>query len=264
MQGAGFEALALAATYELVEVAPDDLPRTVERLRCSGYSGWNVTVPHKEHVLELLDEIDPDAEAAGSVNTVVNRDGRLHGWSTDGYGLATAIHESFGTPVAGRKFVFLGTGGAARATSVYFGRHGARELVLINRTFSKAQRVADTIRAVAPRCRLTCLPLADESAIGPALQDADVVIQATSLGLHEGDPMPLAPGLLPHGAAVLDMVYRTTPFLLAAEQAGRPTADGRGMLLHQGVRSLEIWTGRAAPVEAMRGALEAALAARRR
>ena len=262
MQGAAFASLDIAASYDLVEVAPADLPSVISRLRDAGYRGWNVTVPHKEDVFGLVDELDPGAAAAGSVNTVVNDAGRLHGYSTDGYGLATAVYESFGVSVAGARFVFVGAGGAALATSVHFARMGAREVILINRTLEKARRIAAAIRSHAPECRTDCAALADIGRVEQLMRNAQVLIQATSLGLHGDDPVPLPPELIPEGIDVLDMIYRATPLLRAAAQRNCRTADGRGMLLHQGARSFELWTGSKAPVEVMRRALDQALAAR--
>lgn len=263
MQGAGFQALGIAATYELLEVNPEDLPECVRRLARAGYAGWNATVPHKEQLATLVHELDPGAAAAGSVNTVVNRGGRLKGYSTDGVGLARAVAESFGLAVTGARFVFLGTGGAARATAVHFARAGAAKIILVNRTLGKAETLAASIAAAAPDCPVRCLPLAASTAVAQALAGMDCLIQSTSLGLHAGDPPPLDPACLPPALAVMDMIYGDTPFLQGARARGCRTADGRGMLLYQGVRSFELWTGRQAPVEAMRAGLEQALAARR-
>lgn len=262
LQGAGFSALGIEATYELIEVAPEHLPQCLDRLVSEGYRGWNATVPHKEHLARLLADLDPGAAAAGAANTVVNAAGHLKGYSTDGYGLARAIEEDLGLAVRGTRFLFLGTGGAARATAVHFALAGAAGIVLVNRTLAKAEALAATLAAAAPGCPLCCLRLDDVDAIRPALDGLDCLIQATSLGLHAGDPPPLDPGLLPPSLAVLDMVYGDTPFLRGARSRGCRTADGRGMLLYQGVRSFELWTGRTAPVAAMRAGLERAFAAR--
>ncbi len=262
MQGAAFRALGIAAVYRLIEVVPEDVPEMVAQLRDQQYAGWNVTVPHKAQMAELVDEISPGALAAGTVNTVVNRAGHLSGHSTDGYGLASAIAESFDVRVAGGKFVFVGAGGAARATSVYFAQEGAAELVLVNRTLSKAERLAETIRRTNGACRVVCLGLTDADAIHAAAAGADVVFQATSLGLHVGDPMPVPATVFTPDMCVMDMIYRRTALLEAASARGCRTADGRGMLLHQGVRSFELWTGRTAPVDVMRQALNDVLACR--
>ena len=165
-------------------------------------------------------------------------------------------------PLRGHSFFFLGTGGAARATSVHFARRGAARLFLANRTEAKARHLAETLAAAAPDCQVQCLPLADSQRIAAALKETDCLIQATSLGLHPHDALPLDPDLVPVTLPVMDMIYRETPFLHAVAERGCATADGRGMLLHQGVRSFELWTGKPAPVQAMRRGLEEALAAR--
>jgi len=262
MQEAGFRALGRNARYELCETPPEELGQRMEQLRLDGYRGWNVTVPHKERVFAMLDHRDGDAVSAGSVNTIVNRDGVLHGFSTDGYGLAAAIRECFGIATAQTRQLFLGTGGAARAAAVYAAVHGAAEIILVNRTISRAEALAETIRVAAPACPVRCLPLADDNAIAAVLPSCDVLIQCTSLGLHAGDPLPFAPELIPPALAVMDMVYGFTPFRTQCAARGCHTADGSGMLLHQGCRSLELWTGQAAPVDAMRQALAHALAKR--
>lgn len=262
MQQAGFQALGIPASYEKIPVEPEHLGAAVEALRTQGFAGWNVTVPHKEQIADFLDQVDPGARRAGSINTVVRRGKILEGYSTDGYGLAMATHEAFGVDLDGRTVAFLGCGGAARATAVYFAAEGAREIVLINRTIGKAYRIRDIIQEVAPDCRAVCIENDNHDAIRDALKRSQILYQATSLGLRSNDPMPLDPELLPQRLAVMDMIYRPTPFLNAATERGCQTADGRAMLLHQGARSLMMWTGHPAPLEAMRQALWNALAAR--
>lgn len=264
MQEAGFRALGRSARYELCETPPEHLAESMEQLRRDGYRGWNVTVPHKEQVFAMLTHRDGDAFAAGSVNTIVNRAGELFGYSTDGYGLAAALQESFGIATAQSRQLYLGTGGAARAAAVYAAVHGAAEIILVNRTLARAEALADTLRQAAPRCQVRCMPLAASAAIADVLPRCQVLIQCTSLGLHADDPMPFAPELIPAPLAVMDMVYGFTPFREQCAARGCPTADGSGMLLHQGCRSLELWTGQKAPLEAMRAALAEALARRTR
>ncbi len=259
MQCAAFQACGIRASYELISVEPVHLEETVSRLREQSYCGWNVTVPHKEKVLNFLDRVDEDAVASGSVNTILNKNGRLHGFSTDGYGMAAALSESFGVRVRNGKFAFIGAGGAARAVSVYFARHGAAEIMFVNRTLEKAEKIASRIETEARNCRVQCFSRDNKDSIRACFLEADAIIQATSLGLHQDDVLPVAPELLPGGVPVMDMIYRPTPLLGAAQSKGCPTADGRSMLLHQGARSFELWTKRQAPVEIMRKALEQAL-----
>ncbi|MGI6355136.1 MAG: shikimate dehydrogenase [Lentisphaerae bacterium] len=259
MQEAGFRALGRDAVYELYETAPDALADRFQQLRAAGLRGWNVTVPHKEAAVHLVDEIDPAAAKAGSVNTVVVRNGRLSGYSTDGYGLATALTEAFALPLVGSRQLYLGTGGAARAAAVYAALNGAVAIVLVNRTLARAEALAATILAAMPGFPVRCLPLADTASVAAALRQCDVLIQCTSLGLRPDDGLPLSASLLPRELAVYDMIYGRTPFLQAASEHGCRIADGRGMLLHQGCRSFELWSGQPAPVAAMREALNKAL-----
>lgn len=260
MQEAGFDAIGQDASYELIAVAPGELAAKVAELKALGFDGWNVTIPHKTAIIPLLDEVETAAAAAGSVNTVVHCEGKLWGYSTDGYGLAQSMRESFDVAIKGGRFLFWGTGGAARATSVYVARQGAAAIILANRTLAKAMRLRETIWTTAPNCQVEVLSPTDTHALQRALASIDVLIQSTSVGLHADDPISVPQELLHPALNVLDMIYRPTPLLAAAEELGCRTADGRGMLLHQGVKSFAIWTGAAElPVEAMRQALHTAL-----
>lgn len=265
MQEAGFRAIGLDTAYELVEVPPEQLAHKVRELTLRRYRGWNITVPHKQAMLRLVDVVEPAAALAGSINTVVNADGRLVGHSTDGYGLAMALREAFGLMLPKRHFLFWGAGGAARATSVYFAASGARAITLVNRTRERAAALADAIRAAAPACAVTVLEPAETAAIRDRLDDVDALIQATSVGLHAADPIAIPEELLRPGLNVMDMIYRPTRLLERAAELGCRAVDGKSMLLYQGVRSFELWTGaQPPPVAAMRAALDAALAAQAR
>jgi shikimate dehydrogenase len=258
MQEAGMHALGRDASYVLVPIEPENLPLRIAEMKTS-FRGWNITVPHKGAMIPLLDEVDPAARIAGSVNTVVNDNGYLRGFSTDGYGLETAILESFEIPVPGHRFVFWGTGGAARATACSFAARGAAELLLVNRTVSKAEALADAIRQVNPDVRVT-VKGTDATGLRGDLAAADVVVQSSSIGLQPDDPPAISLALLTPQVTLLDMIYRRTKLLDAAESMGCRVTDGKSMLLHQGVKSLCIWTGcDTPPVEPMREALYAAL-----
>ena len=252
MQEAGFQTLGIQACYELIDVEPQNLVDVFQSMRKT-HRGWNVTIPHKEAVVPLVDELDDEARQLGSVNTVVNVGGRLKGYSTDGYGLEAALKEAFGFDFNGRSICFLGTGGAARATAVIAALHGAKRLLLVNRTVERAERLAESVRKAGGTADV--LPLDATAAIADALTGMDVLVPCTSLGLKADDPLPFSVELLPQGLPVMDMVYGRSRFRRLAGEAGHPNADGRGMLLHQGCRSFELWTGREAPVEAMRAAL---------
>ncbi len=255
MQEAAFRAAGRAASYELIAVPPEKLSEAVQRLQKEGYSGWNVTVPHKEAVLPLMDILDPEAEKTGSVNTVLPKQGKLWGYSTDGYGLARALERNFQLQISGTCILFLGTGGAARAAAVYAAIKGASVITLVNRTLSRAEAVAESIRRVSPACQVRVLSLSDQSAVTAAMKEAQVLIHSTSLGLHPQDPMPFPPQKIPSGLPVFDMIYGNTSFQQCLRSQGNPVASGWDMLLYQGCRSFELWTGLPAPEQAMRQAL---------
>lgn len=252
MQEAAFRHFGIAARYVRVPVISDELGACVQRLRNDGWDGWNVTVPHKRSVIPFLDEVEPMALRMQSVNTVVRVGDRLVGSSTDGYGLEKALLEAFGLQVPGCRIAFVGAGGAVRAVAGHLALAGARRLTMLNRTIENANQLADAIAALGSSCSLSVAPL---SAAAVALQDHDVVVQGTSLGLDDRDPLPLDPAALPAGVPVFDMIYRDTPLIRAARDRGHPVADGLAMLLHQGALAFHRWTGKEAPVEVMRAAL---------
>ena len=252
MQEAAFRHLGIPARYVRVPVTSDELGACVHRLRETGWDGWNVTVPHKGAVIPFLDEVEPLALRMQSVNTVVRLGDRLIGSSTDGYGLEQALLEAFRMPVAGCRIAFIGAGGAVRAVAGHLALAGARRVTLLNRTVKNARQLAESVVALGTPCALSVAPL---SAAAAALQGHDVVVQGTSLGLQDQDPLPFDPAALPAGVPVFDMIYRDTPLLRAARGRGHPVADGLAMLLHQGALAFSRWTGQEAPVEVMRAAL---------
>jgi shikimate dehydrogenase len=257
MHNAALAALGLDARYEAVHVRPEELGEFVARAR-RDLAGFNATVPHKEALIPLLDEVASAAMAAGSVNTVSCRNGRLMGDSTDGYGLEVAIREAFGIDLSGRRFVFLGAGGTARAAVPHFLRQGAAGVAVVNRTVAKAAALLTKFATDFPGAELRAIAPSDHDAVREAVSAAAVVVQATSLGLKDDDPCPLAAELFLPGVGYFDTIYRDTAFLAAAQARGCRCADGLGMLLHQGAASFRIWTGCEAPVEVMRQALAAA------
>ena len=251
MQNAGFNSAKINAEYCLVEVSPERMNEVIPEM-VKEYSGWNCTVPHKQHIIEFLDEMDDTAKLLGSVNTVVNKLGKLTGYSTDGYGMAASIKEIFQQEVAGNSFLFIGAGGAARAVALYFALQGAAKIAVLNRTVEKADALVNEISAVNSSIE-TQADTINSKDFDPSLYN--IVIQCTSLGLHEGDASPYDVSRLNSNQYVVDMIYKKTDFLRKAEDIGCKTADGSGMLLYQGVKAWEIWTGQKAPVEDMRKAL---------
>ena len=256
MQNAAFMAAGMDERYGKYHVKPEELAEFVEFAR-HNLNGFNATVPHKAALIPLLDEIAPAALAANSVNTVMVRNGRLYGDSTDGYGLESALFEAFKLNIKGSRIVILGAGGAAQATAFEFVERKAAELTIVNRTRSKAEALAEHLAGKGTV--LTALGNDEADKIAAAVAGADVVIQATSSGLHYEDAPPIELELLKNARAIFDMIYHSTKVQEFARSNNILCADGRGMLLHQGARSFSLWTGRPAAVSAMRAALDMAL-----
>lgn len=253
MQRAAFAAAGLAGRYEALDVAPADLPAAVARLRAPPWWGANVTVPHKTAVVALLDELTPAASRLGAVNTIVRRGDRLIGDNTDLPGFAMALAD-LRLPLAGASAVVLGAGGAARAVVASLADGGAR-IALHNRGRARAE-------ALVAALRLPQVALLDEADLAAAVAECDLLVQTTTVGMAGGPAgSPLPPGVLPRRGTVVDLIYRParTPLIAAAQAAGLPVQNGLPMLVHQGARSFEAWTGVAAPLDAMGRAAEAEL-----
>ncbi|NQS76182.1 MAG: shikimate dehydrogenase [Peptococcaceae bacterium] len=261
MHNAAFTATGLRYVYVPFEVAPYTLPAAVEGIRALGMAGVNLTVPHKEAVLPLLDGISDEAAHIGAVNTIINREGYLYGENTDGKGYLKALREAGFVP-AGRTVLFLGAGGSARAVAVQLALAGAGKLVFANRTEARAAQLAQfvtdrtgTVTDLAPWPERP-----GDQVLAQVLAEADLVVQTTSLGMspnvYETVPLPFA-NFRP-GQVASDLVYNPpeTLFLKKARLGGAVTVSGLGMLLHQGALAFELWTGVPAPLEAMREALQ--------
>jgi shikimate dehydrogenase len=259
MHRAAFAATGLNAAYLPWAVVPARLPAAVGGLRSmENLLGANVTVPHKEAIVPLLDGLTPEAEAVGAVNTLIPRDGRLVGDNTDGAGFLTALREELGCHPEGLSAAILGAGGAARAVAVALARGGARRLLLVNRTVSRAEELAGHLTTHHPGCEVTVQTLHSSWRVGQ-LPEIRLLVNTTSVGLHPSDPLLFDYESLPAQVWVLDLIYRPaeTPLLRVARRRGCRAANGLGMLLYQGALALERWTGAPAPVQAMREAVQA-------
>ncbi|MCL4531650.1 MAG: shikimate dehydrogenase [Actinobacteria bacterium] len=259
LHGAALAACGVDAGYDRREVAPADLPAFVSDLRSGDWLGINVTVPHKEAVIPLLDGLSPEAEAIGAVNTVVVSQERLVGYNTDGIGFLQALRERGRFDPRGRQVVVLGAGGAARAVVWALCRAGAARVSLHNRHRERAQRLAASARAWQWDTEVAVEPW-DPAAVAMGLAGAGLLVNATSVGLavHE---TPLPAELIPEGILAVDLIYNPRPTRLLREAAlrGARTLDGLPMLVYQGAAAFELWTGHKAPVEAMQDAAERAL-----
>ena len=261
-QQAALDALGIDARYEAWDTPEVDLRVAVERLRSGDVLGANVTVPHKVAVIALIDRLDPLAELVGAVNTIVGRDGLLHGTNTDVHGVLHAI-EGAGVSVRGSDVLLLGAGGAARAVVVAMRQGGAASLTIANRTLAKARQLVpvggeDLAVAVCP------LDAASEP-LRAAMARAELVIHSTSLGMRHGpdeQATPIPPELFRAEQTAFDLVYapERTPFLIAAERAGARTIGGLSMLVHQGAESFRLWTRQEPPLDVMFDAVRSAAA----
>ena len=242
MHNAAFKALGVKALYGLFPTPPEALKEAVSGLRALGIRGVSVTIPHKEKILPLLDELDEVALRIRAANTVVNREGRLYGANTDWLGVYQALSERIS--LKGRVVVVVGAGGAARA-AIFALKEAGAEVLIYNRTLERAEKLA---RAFGARA----FPL---EAISRA--EGDVLLQTTSVGLKE-DRSPVPEEVLSRFKVVMDMVYQPleTRLLREARQAGCETIDGLTMLVYQGGEQFRLWTGLEPPLDLMRQAAE--------
>lgn len=257
MQNAAFAGLGLGSPYTRFRVPQEKMDQFAAYAK-KHLKGFNITVPNKQAIIPFLDDITPEAKQAKSVNTVTVKDEKLYGDSTDGYGLETALNEAFKLKIAGLKICFIGCGGAVQATAFHFAAAGASKLCFINRTVSKAEQLAGELKKYY-QADTECCGNDNNEKIAAFIADSAVLIQGSSLGLRADDPCPIDPALLRPGICCFETIYKNTLFLRSAREKGLQTADGRTMLLHQGARSFEIWTGRKPDVAAMRQALDTAL-----
>ena len=238
MHNAALAALGLDWVYVPFDVAPDDVGEAVTAIRVLGLVGVNVTVPLKERVIPFLDVVDDEARRIGSVNTIHNVGGRLHGYSTDGAGFLRSL-EASGQPTRGRKVLILGAGGSARAVAFALASGGSR-CRIANRTAARASALADDLNRWYPG-------LASPAGWGGDAGAFDLLVNTTSLGLHpnETERPALPPDPFAGRPFVYDLIYAPprTRLLEQAEAAGCQTMNGVSMLAHQGALSLAIWTG---------------------
>ena len=261
MHNRAFQALGIDALYVPFAVAPDRLTQAVSSIRPLNLRGVNVTLPHKTTIMPLLDRVEPDAQAIGAVNTLFHEGDQLVGMNTDAPGLQRSLEEA-GLQLSGARVVILGAGGAARASVIGLARAGAKAICVCARRAPEAESLVSQLTAASAGCHLSSSGFTRD-ALQAHFRDADVLVQASSATLGDGPGsaeftagLPLTE--LPNHASVVDLVYRPrqTSLLHAAEQRGLRGVDGLGMLLHQGAIAFEKWTGRAAPIAAMRAALD--------
>lgn len=271
MQNAGIAALGLNWRYLACDVHPTHLRLAIDGATAMKFLGLNLTVPHKLMAVDMVDALDESGKKWGAINTIRFEargqsstwaplaqmepdevtEVRSVGFNTDADAIVRALHEDVRSTLRGACVLLLGAGGAGQVAARKLAEEGVRELYLVNRTVSKAEEIAEQLRGGGKATTVR---------VGYPGHSVDLVINATSLGLKTDDPLPFDPGKfdLRQAEAVYDMIYRpaTTRLLEAAQAAGCRVANGLGMLLYQGAKALEIWTGKPAPIQAMKLALE--------
>jgi shikimate dehydrogenase len=256
MHNSAFEALELDYCYVTFSVEPSRLEEAIRGIKALGIAGINVTVPHKEAVMKFLDRIDEEAREIGAVNTVVNKEGLLIGYNTDGRGFMASLNENCYSPQGKRVFI-VGAGGASKAVAYYLSKE-ASELFIYDIDRQKSLNLVNHLKGHG-KVSMAKVTVAEDIS---TIREADIVINATPIGLKPEDPSPVDIELLHKGQIVCDLIYKETRLLREASMKGCQTINGLGMLLWQGVFAFELWTGKKPPVEVMRKALMEALGVR--
>jgi shikimate dehydrogenase len=258
MQQAAFDDQGIDAAYELWDRAPIALVDAITEIRGDDFLGANVTIPHKERVVPLVDRLTEEAQVTGAVNTITREGKRLVGHNTDVPGFKVALDKLVGRQKMPRNAVVLGAGGGSRAVVYGLIREGFQRIIVFNRHLHRGEALVKHFGRSAAHMELRAMPW-HESIIESELDKSKVLVNATSIGLTS-DVSPIAAEILPPDLLVLDLIYARTRLLREAEAAGCTVADGELMLLHQGAAAFTLWTGIAAPVELMQRALSEARA----
>lgn len=261
IQNAAFAAGGIDCVYLAFPVPREKLPEALSGVRALNFLGCNVTAPHKEVILPLLDDLSVTARRVGAVNTVVNDQGRLTGHNTDGDGFLQALREEHAYSVANRTVLVLGAGGAARAVTHACARAGAGRILIANRTAARAAALAEHLSGLGALAGHVVWRQKED--LVEAVAASDLVVQCTSCGMspREGESPDFPFGALRPGTMAVDVIYNplTTNFLYRAGEMGARTMNGTGMVLYQGALAFTLWTGQPAPVAVMREALSTAL-----
>ena len=259
MHNAAFNKLGLNLVYVAFTVTRNELNEAVSGARSLGLRGLNVTMPHKNAVMKYLDKVDSTAKSIGAVNTILNNNGKLIGFNTDGTGAMIALQENGISPV-GKKMVLLGAGGAGKAIA-FQAAQDVEELVILNRTSEKAEKLAEVLRKKFNK-KVKGGAISSE-VLTEELEDADILVNATSVGMHPNvNKSPVPKSSLRPDLCVMDIIYSPleTKLVLDAKAVGTKIVSGLEMLIFQGAVSFEIWTNCPAPVEVMKKAALSKLA----
>lgn len=256
MYNDAFKSLGLDYVYVAFDVKEEDVPQALDAMRLFHMRGMNVTMPDKIAAARNCDELSPAARIIGAANTIVNDNGKLTGYMTDGEGFVNNLKDH-GVEVKGRKAVVCGGGGAATAIQVQLALDGVRELAIFNikdEFFERTEQMAEKIRAEVPSCKIAVYDLADTARLTQETLSADLFVNATIVGMKpklEDQSVLTDPAAFHEGLVVADTVYNPveTKLLREAKEHGCLTVGGKGMLLWQGVAAFKLYTGRDMPVE---------------
>lgn len=253
MHNIALEASGIPGMYVPLHVKPEQLAEAVAGTKALGFSGFNVTIPHKVEMLKLMDELDESAVCCGAVNTVVIQDGKLKGYNTDGIGYVRSLKEALNSELSGKHITILGAGGAARGVVYALLREQPASVTVINRTVDKAEQLATEFSQDTLQVQSGSYDTLDK-----VLAQTDILINTTSIGMSpNSDKTPLEQSRIPEGIIVSDLIYNPleTRFLREAKSRGCTVVGGLGMFVYQGAYAYEYWTGQPAPVSVMRSAL---------
>ena len=266
-QQAALDYYKLDIRYEVWETKAEELSSVISRLRHYQNLGANVTVPYKEKVLGLLDEVDEQASLIGAVNTIINRDGRLTGFNTDAYGFIQALRKDAEFDPKDKQVVFFGAGGAARAAGFALIQESIASLVITNRTLKRAEVLAESLLSHVDSAKSHTEVVAlswDSLKLQNAIKSCQLIVNCTTVGMRysaQEEQIPLKSDLIPSSALVYDLVYNPseTPLLKMATKAGARTLGGLPMLVYQGAAAFELWIGKKSPLNIMFSTAKAAI-----
>lgn len=260
MHNTAFEALGLDYAYLAFDIQPEQLEDCVKGLKALGAKGWNVSMPYKNSIIPLLDEVSQASRLCGSVNTVINRDGKLYGTVTDGTGYMMSLKDR-GFDIIGKKITVLGCGGAATAISIQAALDGVKEISIFNAGdsfFPRAEENAKKIRENTD-CVAHAYPLEDTQRLREEIASSVLLANATNVGMGklEGISLITDKTMLRPELICTDVIYtpEETAFLKLAREVGCPTMNGNGMVLYQGAEAFRLWTGHDMPIDAVKSVL---------
>ncbi|AHD04857.1 shikimate dehydrogenase [Paenibacillus larvae] len=252
MMNRAFRETGFNGIYTAFHVQPDDLGKAIAGLRAVQVGGLNVTIPHKVEVIRYLDDVDESATMIGAVNTIINENGKLTGYNTDGIGYVRALKEETGFDPSGKTILLLGAGGAARGVAYALAKSGAACICIANRTVEKAEQLASFL---SPYTKTKGMGLSE---IGNLMDNVHLIVNTTSAGMAPNeDEVPYTLTAVPPGFVASDLIYNPmkTAFLKQASKLGAIVHSGLGMFIYQGAYAFEYWTCQKAPVQAMREAV---------